>query len=64
MISGGAKARLEGKQINITCPSVVVGQHHQVFSSKDVTAIVIPHGSDVGDFAVEVAFRNVARTAQ
>ena len=58
MVSGGAKAKFEGKSVSISCPSVVVGSSHAVFSSKDVTTITIPHTSDVGDFAVEVAFRN------
>lgn len=55
MVSGGAKARFEGKSVSISCPSVVIGQGHRVHSRKDVVQIVIPCTSDVGDFAVEVA---------
>jgi chemotaxis protein CheX len=57
MISGGAKAQFAGKQVSISCPSVVVGSDHQVFGSKDLVRIVIPCASDCGDFAVEVAMK-------
>jgi chemotaxis protein CheX len=57
MITGGAKARFKGGQVNITCPSVVVGRNHVVFSRKDVTCLVIPCTCDCGEFAVEVAMR-------
>ena len=55
MVSGGAKARFEGKQVSISCPSVVIGPGHQVHSRKDVVTVMIPCSSDVGDFAVEVS---------
>jgi len=55
MVSGGAKARFEGKQVSISCPSVVVGDGHQVYQRKDVVRIVIPCESDAGHFAVEVS---------
>ena len=55
MVSGGAKARFEGKSVTISCPSVVIGQGHHVHTRKDVIQLVIPCTSDVGDFAVEVA---------
>jgi chemotaxis protein CheX len=58
MISGGAKAQFAGKQVSISCPSVVVGSDHVVFGRKDVSCIRIPCGCDCGDFAVEVSIRN------
>lgn len=57
MVSGGAKAQFQGKNVAITCPSVVIGQNHQVFNRKDVVAITIPCQSDVGDFNVEVSLK-------
>ncbi len=57
MVSGGAKAQFTGKQVSISCPSVVVGQSHQVYGRKDVVAISIPCESDCGDFCVEVSIR-------
>ncbi len=63
MVSGGAKAQFEGKQVSISCPSVVVGQAHQVFGRKDVVAITIPCQSDVGDFNVEVSIKQAKAEA-
>ncbi len=57
MISGGAKAQFTGKNVSISCPTVVVGQDHVVFGSKDVVCIVLPCSSDAGQFAVEVCIR-------
>ena len=55
MVTGGAKGQFEGKRVNITCPSVVVGQAHRVFSRKDVVCITIPCDCDCGNFNVEVS---------
>ncbi len=63
MVSGGAKAQFPGKQVNISCPSVVVGRDHQVFGRKDVLCICIPCSTDVGDFNVEVSVRKAANQA-
>ena len=57
MVSGGAKAQFTGKSVSISCPSVVVGQSHQVYGRKDVVAICIPCDSDCGEFNVEVSIR-------
>ena len=54
MISGGAKAQFAGKEVSISCPSVVVGANHVVFGRKDVSNIVIPCSCDCGEFALEV----------
>lgn len=63
MVSGGAKAQFPGKQVNISCPSVVIGKDHQVFGRKDVLCICIPCQTDVGDFNVEVSVRKSASQA-
>jgi len=63
MITGGAKAQFTGKQVNISCPSVVVGSQHLVFGGKDVVCITLPCRGDCGPFAVEVSIRNVAAMA-
>ncbi len=62
MVSGGAKAQFEGKEVTISCPSVVVGQSHQVYGRKDVIAICIPCESDCGEFNVEVSIRQSTGT--
>ena len=58
MVSGGAKAQFTGKEVSISCPSVVIGTDHVVFSRKDVVCIQILCNSDCGEFALEVSFRN------
>jgi chemotaxis protein CheX len=63
MISGGAKAKFPGKQVSISCPSVVVGQAHMVQSQKDAICILIPCTCDCGEFAVEVRFKRVGTAA-
>jgi chemotaxis protein CheX len=60
MVSGGAKAQFQGKNVSISCPSVVVGEGHQVFGRKDVICICIPCQSDVGDFNVEISVKTAA----
>ena len=60
MVTGGAKAQFGGKEVTISCPSVVVGQSHQVYGRKDVVAICIPCESDCGEFNVEVSIRQGA----
>ena len=61
MVAGGARAKFEGESVSVTCPSVIVGGNHTVRGAKDMTAVVIPHTSEVGDFAVELALRKNGR---
>jgi len=60
MISGGAKAQFKNKKVTITCPSVIIGADHVVHGRRDSKCIMIPCGSDLGDFVVEVWVRMVA----
>ncbi len=60
MVSGGAKAQFGGKEVTISCPSVVIGEKHQVYGRKDVVAICIPCECDCGEFNVEVSIRQGA----
>ena len=55
MVSGGAKAQFNGKNVGISTPTVIVGSQHNVYGRKEMTTIEIPCSSDVGDFNVEVA---------
>ncbi len=57
MVSGGAKAQFTGKEVSISCPSVVIGSDHVVFGRKDVVCVQILCDSDCGNFALEVSFR-------
>ncbi len=55
MVSGGAKAQFKGKSVGISTPSVIIGSEHSVFGRKDMTTVVIPCTSDIGEFSVEVS---------
>lgn len=55
MVSGGAKAQFEGKQVGISTPTVIVGSGHNVYGRKSMTTIAIPCSCDIGEFNVEVS---------
>jgi len=58
MVAGSAKAKISGKNISISCPSVVVGKNHCVQQPSDSTSIIIPCKTELGNFNVEISFRN------
>lgn len=60
MVSGGAKAKFTNRKVSITCPSVIVGQHHTVSGRKDIVTIHIPVDCDLGGFSVDVSIRDAA----
>lgn len=62
MIAGSAKKDL-GAAASITVPNVVIGAAHQIARLSDVPCLVIPCKTAVGDFAVEVAIKNVQKPA-
>lgn len=57
MVSGNAKGEFTGKNVSISCPSVIVGQHHAVSTSSDTPCVVIPCQTDCGELAIEIAIR-------
>lgn len=50
MIAGSAKSQLDGKNISISCPSVVRGKDLQASRPKSTPCVRIPCSSDLGDF--------------
>ena len=54
IIAGAAKADLQGLNVTISLPSVVVGTNHKVTTPKDIPSIVIPFSCTHGEFVVEV----------
>lgn len=64
MVSGNAKAGFEGKNVSISCPSVVVGKGHQVARQTDIPCVVIPCNTDCGQVTIEVAIREAPAAAQ
>ena len=63
MISGNAKAKFEGLDVRISCPSVVIGKGHSVQQPSDSVCISIPCDSSCGDFTVDVSIKEVAQQA-
>lgn len=62
MISGAAKAKFEGKDVRIGCPSVVVGAGHTVQQLSGSICISIPCESACGPFSVDVSLKKVVET--
>ncbi|MHC4976593.1 MAG: chemotaxis protein CheX [Planctomycetota bacterium] len=60
MISGGAKAKFEGRNVSMSCPSVVVGTGHTVAIQKEIPCVVIPCDTECGTFNVEIALKDMA----
>lgn len=58
MVSGGAKAKFTNRKVSITCPSVIVGEHHTVSGRKDIATIHLPVECDLGEFSIDVAIRD------
>lgn len=55
MVAGQAKAELDGLEVSISLPNVVLGKAHVVSQSKHSPRLGLPCESDVGAFRVEVA---------
>jgi chemotaxis protein CheX len=62
MVSGAAKAQLTGKNVSISCPSVVMGPDHKIQQPSNSVCICIPYSSPLGEFTVEVAIRKDSKT--
>ncbi len=57
MIAGGAKSEFVGLDVNISLPSVIIGEHHEVTNSKAHPGVCIPCSTSVGDFHVHVSMK-------
>jgi chemotaxis protein CheX len=57
MVAGGGKTRYEGKNISISCPSVVIGPGHRVAAISDSICVVVPCYTEHGEFAIELSIR-------
>ncbi len=56
IIVGYAKKDLIQYKINISLPTVVIGENHQLQGSREVTPILVPFDSDLGAFSLVVSF--------
>jgi chemotaxis protein CheX len=57
MISGGAKASFQRKDVMITCPSVVIGSGHIVSHQSGSPCVLIPCTTDCGEVVIELSLR-------
>jgi len=55
IVAGQAKAKLEGFNINISLPSVIIGKEHTILRSKQRPRLAFACDSPHGRFTVEVA---------
>jgi chemotaxis protein CheX len=60
IVVGDARRALiqDGHQLNISIPTVVIGQGHKISRSGDVPCIAIPFTTDFGVFEVNVGLRD------
>lgn len=64
MISGGAKANIQGHNVSISCPSIVTGEGHRVQQPSDAVCVRVPCHIEGGEFAVDVCIRPVHKATQ
>jgi len=62
MIAGNAKKDLDGLNIQISLPSVIIGRSHVVKSRKFMPRLVIPCTTEIGSFVIEVGMEKIDKT--
>lgn len=55
MVAGQAKAKLDGLNVSISLPSVIIGREHVISQSRQSPRLALPCDADIGRFHVEVA---------
>lgn len=55
IVAGQAKSKLDGFNVSISLPNVIIGREHAVLQSKQRPRLAIPCDSMLGRFTVEVA---------
>jgi len=58
MVAGGAKGMFDGREVSISCPSVIIGKNHNVSRLKGVPCVLIPCSTDCGEVVIEVAIQD------
>ena len=54
MVAGNAKKDLEGLNVSISIPSVVLGRDHRIVTERKTPCIAVPFVCDHGRFVIEV----------
>ena len=57
IIAGNAKQDLAGMNLMISLPNVIVGIDHIITGQSSVPAILVPFGSSLGTFAMELSLK-------
>lgn len=58
IVAGNAKKELTNLAIQISLPSVVMGDNHQVKEPKDVFSFVVPFTTELGNFDLAVSLKS------
>ncbi len=64
MIAGNAKKDLEGLNVSISIPSVIIGHGHEVKATRAVPRLIIPCSTPAGSFVVEVGLKVIKKNTQ
>lgn len=59
MVAGGAKTRMKDGGVGIALPTVVTGKSHRIRTGSDAKAIVVVFRSELGEFAMQVSYKQV-----
>lgn len=60
MIAGSAKAKINGGDVSISCPSVVVGSNHSIYNQKKTTRLIeFECKSQLGSFKLHVSIKPI-----
>jgi chemotaxis protein CheX len=58
IISGSARRDLSEHRINISLPTVVLGERHELTSTREVVPMVVPFETALGPFLLTVNFKS------
>ena len=58
IVAGAAKKDLTRYRINISLPSVVLGENHALTGPRDIIPMLVPFGCDLGNFSLIVRFKS------
>jgi chemotaxis protein CheX len=58
IVAGNAKKGLTEFNIQISLPSVIIGENHQIMEPKDVLSLIVPFTTEFGDFHMCVSLKS------
>jgi chemotaxis protein CheX len=58
IVAGNAKQHLTQFNLSISLPNVVIGKNHKLMTMSGVPTIVVPFGSALGEFAMEITLKS------